>query len=1488
MAQVPKHDIHKFRDIRPKLGRDNWVSWKRELLATARDRGLYAIITGTDELPDDKNSTITVVSGVQHVGDVPLTEKVEQWHDRNNAAYNQILLCISPELQTATDGTDVAAKAWTILVGKFESKDPSKVSIVRTRYENYHMMDGQSVTSYLTTMKEFRSQLERMGEKIPDSTHAATILRNVPESWRSIAQTIRMISANVDEIEDKLEAHEADLNAVEISDQAATAFVARSAQPTHPSMRRPLAVNNPRFQSTIRNSPNPTLSTNQATPHRSAMAQRSSFTCSNCGKYGHLSSRCFAPGGGMEGQAPWNMQNKGDGPPRVENNRVRGAYIQPQAPTQPSGAVLSKGTDSTNTAESKQSNNQKQGHMVMMAHISDAIKEDPSKIIISTNMSAFSSIEPNLHYWFIDSAASSHICGNLDLFETIDDIPPITIETASGDAFRATKRGTIDITIRSDMSSGLKDIPITLMDVIYVPKLNANLLSVGRMTGAGVDVMFNKNHSTLSIDNIVFARGSKINNLFAYEAITSILPHEQAKSSIEPSEATIWHYRLAHTSYSTIEKMSNFKTVIGLPPKMSFDSTIQCSNCPHGKQTRAPFQKVEDLPTNIGDIVASDICGPFESSIGGYRYFVIWIDLKTRYVSIEFLKNKECKTVTESFKKYMAWLLRQKGAEVKRIRTDNGGEYMGKEFQHICGELGIIHETTSPYTPEHNGISERYNRMLQEGALTLRNDSGLSIRFWVSAIHTVNFVKNRLLHSRIGVSPHEAFWGQKPKIDWFRTYGSKCWALVPKAIRRKGDFRSIEGIFVGYFDNSKAYKIWIPRTHTVIKSRDVIFDEYNHIERVTIHSTDEEDLPNLWTTEISTHITPIHTPSHSPSSDIQWTEDHELPFTPQGVSTTMNNEAQEIERMDEPEIVEEQGSGDESIYAPQDFERGDWLDPTNISYGRGMRRPRALYAQISAFANGTYDLGSEHVYVTLANDEPSNFREAMNSMNAAEWKKACEIEYDTLIGYGTWTLVERPPDTNIVGNRWVFRVKRDNVGKINKLKARLVAQGFSQIPGIDFTETYSPTIRFTSIRFILALASHYDMELRQIDVKGAYLNGKLEELVYMRQPEGFVIEGKEDFVCKLNKGVYGLKQSGRVWYQTLRAELEKLGFKSGQADENVYFRRHEDGGIEIAGWYVDDGLLAANSKESMERMIKDISHSFEIQNLGEPVRLLGVKIDRNRSNGTIHISQPTFIDSIAKRFDIQPGRLISSPMDPTVDLRISTNSNESIDIPYASLIGCLNYCALSTRPDIAYATNKCAQFTSHPTIDHWEAAKRIVRYLIQTRDRGIMYKREGKGIEGYAHNLAGFTDADFAGDTNDRKSTTGWIFMFNNAPLSWASKKQTGVSRSSMEAELVAGSFTSAEGIWLIKLGKDFEHNFIPIPIFTDNQSFIMFANNDVNNNRTKHIDIHYHYTRDQISNGNIFLHYIPTHDNPADILTKPLSPRKHTHLLNILGLCAA
>ena len=367
------------------------------------------------------------------------------------------------------------------------------------------------------------------------------------------------------------------------------------------------------------------------------------YHCNNCGKEGHSASRCTAPGGGLAGRTPQrgtqgqfnSFNNTSKTPnPIPQNNSV--TTMQSHTNSQPKSANLAE----QNTKD-----------IVMMASIEEINESIKSLIHLSNPTSALLSIEDNTHVWLLYSGASSHLCGNLSLFETIHVIPPITIQTANGDSFTANQQGTIKLTIQTNYKHfEVPDLPITLMNVIYVPKLNANLFSVGHMTNANVDVNFSKNYSYLSMDQEILAYGPKINNLFVYTTIsTSKSPCEQTYHAEVPN-AMLWHHRLAHTNINSIEKMFRLHIVNGVPPYLNVNDAPLCADCPFGKQTRAPFKKIESNPLEIGSIIASDVCGPFKTSINGFKYFLTWIDLKTRYTSIEFLKNKECATITESFK----------------------------------------------------------------------------------------------------------------------------------------------------------------------------------------------------------------------------------------------------------------------------------------------------------------------------------------------------------------------------------------------------------------------------------------------------------------------------------------------------------------------------------------------------------------------------------------------------------------------------------------------------------------------------------------------------------------------------------------------------------------------------------------------------------------------------------------------------------------------
>ena len=277
----------------------------------------------------------------------------------------------------------------------------------------------------------------------------------------------------------------------------------------------------------------------------------------------------------------------------------------------------------------------------------------------------------------------------------------------------------------------------------------------------------------------------------------------------------------------------------------------------------------------------------------------------------------------------------------------------------------------------------------------------------------INFVRNRILHSEIGITPYEAFWGIKPRIDWLRTYGSRCWALIPKQVRKKGEYKSVEGIFIGYFKNSRSYKIWIPKTCSLIKTRDAIFDESNHIERIILLTKEEEDdLPELWTKK---DFFISKTPIQAPSPGMPWTEEGGLPFQPTEEDKEAAREEEQPEAEEEVPIRE--GYEEVPEQAPQEFEKGGWLDPSDTAYGKGKRRQALLSDAYTLTENISELQNHETAFVVLAEDEPANYKEAMKSEDAEHWKKACQAEYKTLMGYRTWDLVPRPPKTNIVGSQ---------------------------------------------------------------------------------------------------------------------------------------------------------------------------------------------------------------------------------------------------------------------------------------------------------------------------------------------------------------------------------------------------------------------------------------------------------------------------------------
>ncbi len=462
----------------------------------------------------------------------------------------------------------------------------------------------------------------------------------------------------------------------------------------------------------------------------------------------------------------------------------------------------------------------------------------------------------------------------------------------------------------------------------------------------------------------------------------------------------------------------------------------------------------------------------------------------------------------------------------------------------------------------------------------------------------------------------------------------------------------------------------------------------------------------------------------------------------------------------------------------------------------------------------------------------------------------------------------------MVGCRWVFRKKRDASGKVVRYKARVVAKGYAQREGVDYFETYAPVARYDTLRTLIANATQKGRVIHQLDVETAFLNGKLEEEVYMEQPQGFVEPGKEGLVCRLKRSIYGLKQSPRCWNLTLVQHMKKKGFRQSDADPCVFYK-----GDSVFAVYVDDCVLIAPTMAEMVELKKSLSEGFKIKDLGPLHHLLGIRVVQGKDFTTL--DQEVYIGDMLKEYGQENANPVATPADCNVHLETDDGFSQPVDRKaYQSLVGSLLYAAIATRPDIAHAVSTVCKFSSAPTEAHLTAARRILRYLKGTAGLRLRYQRSG------SREVVGYSDADWASSVDDRRSTSGVLYMLAGGAITWVSKRQPTVALSTAEAEYTALCAASQEAVWLRRLMG--ELGFDPAAstdIYGDNQGALAIARNPVGHKRVKHFDIKLHFVREQLERKVINLHYLSTKELPADILTKAVPRDQFQFLRGKLGL---
>ncbi|KAI5315215.1 hypothetical protein L3X38_044391 [Prunus dulcis] len=698
--------------------------------------------------------------------------------------------------------------------------------------------------------------------------------------------------------------------------------------------------------------------------------------------------------------------------------------------------------------------------------------------------------------------------------------------------------------------------------------------------------------------------------------------------------------------------------------------------------------------------------------------------------------------------------------------------------------------------------------------------------FWGEALMTAVDLINLSPSAPLNGDVPSKFWsGKDVSYNHLKVFGCRAFVHIPKDERSKLDAKSKECIFVGYGNEEFGYRLWDPVARKILRSRDVVFFEDQNIE--DIRRGDKPNNPR----EYPVNLDPVPSPlEHNDGQD-------EFNDTDDPASDPIINEPVDDDMSDDyttDGIIDD--VADERLDVQADEEPATELQPRRSTR---VRRPLSRY--------------SPDDYVLLTDwGEPECYKEALTNDQQDEWLKAMHEEMQSLHENHTYDLVNLPKGRRALKNKWVYRLKTEKNNSKPRFKARLVVKGFNQKKGIDFEEIFSPVVKMSSIRVVFGLAASLNLEIKQLDMKTAFLHGDLEEEIYMEQPEGFKVKGKEDLIST--------------------------------SDHCVFVKRFDDGEFIILLLYVDDMLIVGQNSDKINKLKKELSKSFAMKDLGPAKRILGMSISRDRKNRELRLSQESYIEKVLKRFNMDKAKPVSTPF-PS-HFKLSSKQSPTCEkvkenmamVPYSSAVGSLIYAMICTRPDITHAVGVVSRFLSKPVREHWNAVKWILIYLRGTSKMSLCFG-------GGKPELIGYTDADMAGDLDSRKFTSRYLITFSGGAVSWQSKLQKCVALSTTEAEFIAATEACKEMLWmkrfLQELGQE-KHKYI---FHCDSQSAIHLSKNPSFHSRSKHIDVRYHWIRDVLESKQLQLEKIHTDDNSSYMMTKSLPKDKYEFCRIAAGL---
>nr|BAA78425.1 polyprotein [Arabidopsis thaliana]BAK41505.1 polyprotein [Arabidopsis thaliana]BAK41506.1 polyprotein [Arabidopsis thaliana]BAK41508.1 polyprotein [Arabidopsis thaliana]BAK41509.1 polyprotein [Arabidopsis thaliana] len=1436
-----------------KLTSTNYLMWSRQVHALFDGYELAGFLDGSTTMPP---ATIGTDAAPR------VNPDYTRWKRQDKLIYSAVLGAISMSVQPAVSRATTAAQIWETLRKIYANPSYGHVTQFRTQLKQW-TKGTKTIDDYMQGFVTHFDQLALLGKPMDHDEQVERVLENLPEEYKPVIDQIaaKDTPPTLTEIHERLLNQESKILAV----SSATVI--------------PITAN--------------------AVSHRNTTTTTNNNNGNRTNRYDNRNNN--------NNSKPWQQSSSNFRP----NNNQSKPYL---------GKCQICGVQGHSAKRCSQ-----------LQHFLSSVnsQQPPSPFTLwqpRANLALGSPYSSNS--WLLDSGATHHITSD---FNNLSLHQPYT----GGDDVMVVDGSTIPISHTGSTSLSTKSRPLNLHNILYVPNIHKNLISVYRLCNAnGVSVEFFLASFQVKDLNtgVPLLQGKTKDELYEWP-IASSQPVSLFASPSSKATHSSWHARLGHPAPSILNSVISNYSLSVLNPSHKF---LSCLDSLINKSNKVPFSQSTINSTRPLEYIYSDVWSSPILSHDNYRYYVIFVDHFTRYTWLYPLKQKS--QVKETFITFKNLVENRFQTRIGTFYSDNGGEFVA--LREYFSQHGISHLTSPPHTPEHNGLSERKHRHIVETGLTLLSHASIPKTYWPYAFAVAVYLINRLPTPLLQLeSPCQKLFGTSPNYDKLRVFGCACYPWLRPYNQHKLDDKSRQCVFLGYSLTQSAYLCLHLQTSRIYISRHVRFDENcfpfsNYLATLSPVQEQRRESSCVWSphTTLPTRTPvlpapscsdPHHaaTPPSSPSapsrnsqvssSNLDSSFSSSFPSSPEPTAPRQNgpqpttqptqtqtqthssqNTSQNNPTNESPSQLAQSLStpaqSSSSSPSPTTSASSSSTSPTPPSI---LIHPPPPLAQIVNNNNqapiNTHSMGTRakagiikpnlkySLAVSLAAE--SEPRTAIQALKDERWRNAMGSEINAQIGNHTWDLVPPPPShVTIVGCRWIFTKKYNSDGSLNRYKARLVAKGYNQRPGLDYVETFSPVIKSTSIRIVLGVAVDRSWPIRQLDVNNAFLQGTLTDDVYMSQPPGFIDKDRPNYVCKLRKALYGLKQAPRAWYVELRNYLLTIGFVNSVSDTSLFVLQRGKSIVYMLV-YVDDILITGNDPTLLHNTLDNLSQRFSVKDHEELHYFLGIEAKRVPTG--LHLSQRRYILDLLARTNMITAKPVTTPMAPSPKLSLYSGTKLTDPTEYRGIVGSLQYLAF-TRPDISYAVNRLSQFMHMPTEEHLQALKRILRYLAGTPNHGIFLKK------GNTLSLHAYSDADWTGDKDDYVSTNGYIVYLGHHPISWSSKKQKGVVRSSTEAEYRSVANTSSEMQWICSLLTELGIRLTRPPvIYCDNVGATYLCANPVFHSRMKHIAIDYHFIRNQVQSGALRVVHVSTHDQLADTLTKPLSRTAFQNFASKIGV---